>query len=184
LKHLGVFLLLTVFLYNLVGVYPVAMWQQHELRRTAEKLRRSSLPDAALVRITVARHPVGAAPLQWHEPHEFSYRGQRYDIVRQRATPDSVAYFCWHDRGEEKLLAGLAKHLREYAHPEAGARKSAKKAFSDLSKLSFLLPTTRLSGSPTARVVKPKYAFYAAALSSLPAEVPFAPPRRPANFQA
>ncbi|MBO0359539.1 hypothetical protein J0X19_16385 [Hymenobacter sp. BT186] len=178
MKHLAAFLLLAVFLYNLVGVYPVAMWQQHQLRREAERMRHAALPDEALVRIVVARQPEKAAPLiHWQEEHEFSYRGQLYDVVRQRATPDSVTYFCWHDHDEEKLLAGLTKHVREYAHPAAGARKSAKKAFSFLFKLTYLVPAG--AALPAVADVKSQLAYpeYSAPLPVTDAPVHFPPPR-------
>jgi hypothetical protein len=173
-KHLCTIFLLTIFLYQLVGVYPVAMWQQHELRRGAEKRRRAALPDAALVRITVGRTDAGA--LRWQEKHEFSYRGRLYDVVRQRATRDSTTYLCWHDQGEEKLLAALTKHVREYAYPTAGARKSAKKALDYLSKLTFLPPADSPALVFTPAASRLRYQPYAAPLQTLPAPAPFTPP--------
>lgn len=180
LKHLTTFSLLVVFLYNLVGVYPVAMWQQHQLRREAERMRRANLPDEALVHIVVARQPAPNAPqVQWHEEHEFSYRGQLYDVVRQRTTADSVTYFCWHDHDEEKLLAGLTKHVREYAHPAAGARKSAKKAFSYWFKINYLAPASNVLPVVLAADSQPTYPDYSAALPVAEVGVPVQPPWRP-----
>jgi hypothetical protein len=177
LKQLSVFVLLAVFLYNLVGVYPVARWQQHEFRKVAETRRRAGLPDAALVRVAVAQHAQPAA-LVWHEAQEFSYRGQLFDVVRQHARPDSTIYFCWPDRGEEHLLANLAEHVREFAQPDAGTRKSAQKALDYLAKL-YLLPAAEgvlpvLAGRTTARRL---YPHYTAVPCSRPPSAPFAPPR-------
>lgn len=177
MKHFTTFLLLTVFLYNLVGVYPVTMWQQHQLRREAERIRRAALPDEALVRIVVARQPGEKGPrVQWQEEHEFSYGGQLYDVVRQRATADSVTYFCWHDHNEEKLLAGLTKHVREYAHPAAGARKSAKKALGFLFKLNYLLPAHDSLLAIAGVASPPVYPEYTVPLPVADAPVPFPPP--------
>ncbi|WP_022822980.1 hypothetical protein [Hymenobacter norwichensis] len=177
MKHFTTFLLLAVFLYNLVGVYPVAMWQQHQLRCEAERMRRANLPDEALVRIVVARQPAqNKHQVQWHEEHEFSYRGQLYDVVRQRVTPDSVTYFCWHDHDEEKLLAGLNKHVREYAYPAAGARKSAKKAFSYWFKINYLVPASNVLPMAIAVASQPTYPEYTTPLPVAEAVVAVPPP--------
>lgn len=169
-------MLLAVFLYNLVGAYPVALWRQHEFRRVAEAQRRASLPDRALVRVAVARH-AESTDLVWHEAEEFSYRGQLFDIVRQHARPDSTIYFCWPDRGEEHLLASLAEHVREFAQPDAGTRKSAQKVLDYLAKL-YLLPTTNyLPAVAVPDTSRPLYPAYAAWPCSRPLSAPFAPPR-------
>lgn len=177
LKHFCAFVLLAVFLYHLVGVYPVAVWQQQQFRREAEVRRRASLPAAALVRIAVARQPTRATGLVWHESDEFSYRGRLFDVVRQQTGRDSTIYLCWPDRGEEQLLASLAQHVREYAHPNAETRKSAKKAFDFLFKFHFLLPASPRPPSVVSRFLKPRYPAYVAVPCRRPNTPPFAPPR-------
>ncbi|GAA4048522.1 hypothetical protein GCM10022409_38710 [Hymenobacter glaciei] len=162
----------------MVGAYPVALWRQHEFRRVAEAKRHTALPDRALVRVAVARH-AKSADLVWHEAQEFSYRGQLFDVVRQRAEADSTIYFCWPDQGEEHLLASLAEHVREFAQPDAGTRKSAKKVLDYLTKL-YLLPAAE--GLPAAflRTAADRlYPEYTAVPCSSPPSAPFAPPQFP-----
>ena len=169
-------MLLAVFLYQLVGAYPVALWRQHEFRQVAETKRRTALPDAALVRIAVAA-PAQAKELAWHEEQEFSYQGHLFDVVRQQTRADSTIYFCWPDQGEEHLLAGLAEHVREFAHPDAGTRKSAQKMLDYLAKL-YVLPAAespRVTFWGGAR--RPIYRTFVAMPCSRPATAPFAPPR-------
>lgn len=165
-----------MFLYQLVGVYPVALWRQHAFRQAAEAQRRAALPNAALVRVAVAQQ-ASLPELVWHETDEFSYHGQLFDVVRQHARPDSTIYFCWPDRGEEQLLASLAEHVREFAQPDAGTRKSAQKMLDYLAKL-YLLPTAenslRSASYPTGSL---SYPGYTARPCSRPPSVPFAPPR-------
>lgn len=169
-------MLLAVFLYNLVGVYPVALWRQHAFRQAAEARRRAALPDRALVRVAVAQHAASPA-LVWHEAQEFSYRGQLFDVVRQHARADSTIYFCWPDRGEEHLLASLAEHVREFAQPDAGTRKSAQKALDYLAKL-YLLPAAADSSAPFRLALASRhYPEYAPVLCSRPPSAPFAPPQ-------
>jgi hypothetical protein len=176
LKQLSVFVLLAVFLYNLVGAYPVALWRQHEFRRVAEAQRRAGLPDAALMRVAVAQHATPAG-LVWHEAQEFSYRGQRFDVVRHYTRADSTVYLCWPDPGEAHLLVTLAEHVREFAQPDAGTRKSAQKMLDYLAKL-YVLPAAE--GPRLAFrffVGRPLYGSFVAVTCSRPATVPFAPPR-------
>lgn len=169
-------MLLAVFLYNLVGAYPVALWRQYECRRVAETQRRAGLPDAALVRVAVAKHAESTA-LVWHEAEEFSYRGQLFDVVRQYARPDSTIYFCWPDRGEERLLANLAEHVREFAQPDAGTRKSAQKVLDYLAKL-YVLPAAEASTTAAGRTVaRRRYPKFAVMPCSRPRSAPFAPPQ-------
>lgn len=169
-------MLLAVFLYNLVGVYPVALWRQHEFRRVAETQRRAALPDRALVRVAVA-HQAKPTDLVWHEAEEFSYRGQLFDVVRQHTRADSTIYFCWPDRGEEHLLAGLVEHVRAFAQPDAGSRKSAQKALDYLSKL-YLLPAAEVPAAAFLRTAGGQlYANYASGPCFRPPSAPFAPPR-------
>ncbi|UOQ70250.1 hypothetical protein [Hymenobacter cellulosilyticus] len=136
-------MLLLLFVYNLVGFYPAYTWRQHQFRQQAEQQRRAQLPDDALVQIRVARHEAPGTALQWQEQHEFRWRGKLYDVVRQHADADSITYFCWHDQGEEKLLAGLQKHVEQISHPSASAGKTAKKLFDHLFKLAFLPPPSQ-----------------------------------------
>jgi hypothetical protein len=153
------------------------MWHQQQLRRAAERMRHAALPDESLVRIVVARQLKQAEPqVHWQEEHEFLYRGQLYDVLRQHATSDSITYFCWHDHDEEKLLAGLVKHVQEYAHPAAGARKSAKKVFTYLFKLSYLLPESGFALAAGGTESKQAYPEYATLLPFFAAMVPFPPP--------
>ncbi|GAB3741871.1 hypothetical protein GCM10027594_21440 [Hymenobacter agri] len=176
MKQLSVFVLLAVFLYQLVGVYPVALWRQHEFRRVAESKRRAALPDAALVRVAVAG-PAQVTELAWHEEHEFSYRGHLFDVVRQQVRADSTIYFCWPDKGEEHLLAGLAEHVREFAHPDAGTRKSAQKMLDYLAKLYVLPAAEGLQAIFWSNAGRPVYRAFAVVPCSRPATAPFAPPR-------
>lgn len=140
MKQLTSLVLLCLFAYNLVGFYPAYTFRQHQFRKQAEHRRRSQLPDAALVQVRVARHSATTPPLQWQDKHEFRWRGQLYDVVRQHEAADSITYLCWHDQGEEKLLAGLQEHVDQLTHPDASAGKTAKKLFDHLFKLALLSP--------------------------------------------
>ena len=169
-------MLLAVFLYNLVGVYPVALWRQHTFRRVAEAQRRRALPDRLLTRVAVARQ-AKSTDLVWHEAEEFSYRGHLFDVVRQHTWADSTIYLCWPDRGEEQLLASLVEHVREFAQPDAGTRKAAQKALNYLAKL-YLLPSAEALPAAFARTAGGQlHPAYAAVPCSRPLSAPFAPPQ-------
>lgn len=51
LQQLSVFELLSVFLYHLAGLYPVALWRQHEFRQAAEVRRRAAFFHIRLPRM-------------------------------------------------------------------------------------------------------------------------------------
>ena len=139
------------------------------------------LPAAALVRIAVARRPTQETGLVWHEQDEFSYRGRLFDVVRQHSGRDSITYLCWPDQGEERLLASVAEHVRDYAHPNAETRKSAKKAFDFLFKLPFLPPGPYPVFGLVGRRSAPHYPPFAARWGRRAGAAPFIPPRHGAD---
>ncbi|TGE24972.1 hypothetical protein E5K00_07160 [Hymenobacter aquaticus] len=176
MKQLIAFVLLVLFLYNLVGFYPAYTWRQHQFREQAERQRRAHLPDQALVRVRVARTAAGEAAPQWQEKHEFRWRGQLYDVVRQQASADSITYFCWHDQGEEKLLAGLHRHVEELTHPNPEAGKTAKKLLDHLFKLALLPAPAAEPGRVLPRQLLPHHAAAAGNLPPRTAAVVVPPP--------
>ncbi|WP_157807305.1 hypothetical protein [Hymenobacter chitinivorans] len=171
-------MLLCLFAYNLVGFYPAYTWRQHQFRKQAEHQRRAQLPDHALVQVRVARHSATTPALQWQDEHEFRWRGQLYDVVRQHAAPDSITYLCWHDQGEEKLLAGLQEHVEQLTHPDASAGKTAKKLFDHLFKLALLSSDSYPTLVATLLPMQRRYQPLRAPLPVLPAAVVQPPPER------
>ncbi|UOQ50957.1 hypothetical protein [Hymenobacter cellulosivorans] len=176
MKQLISLVLLFLFAYNLVGFYPAYTWRQHQFRKQAEQQRRAQLPDKALVRIRVAR--AGTLELQWQEKHEFRWRGGLYDVVRQHVAADSITYFCWRDQGEEKLLAGLQKHVEQLTHPDSSAGKTAKKLFDHLFKLAIFSASAAEVVAAALQPSQPPYRVFSSAIRCLPAAVVQPPPER------
>lgn len=58
--------------------------------------------------------------LHWKHPKEFEFNHQMYDIVSQKSTKDSIAYWCWWDFEETKLnqqLLHLVAHQLQHDFP-------------------------------------------------------------------
>lgn len=76
-------------------------WQRKQVRKAVKQTIVAGLSDADLVQFRFSRGQ--AAALDWEHSHEFSYRGQMYDVVRSEARGDSLFYWCWWDRAETAL---------------------------------------------------------------------------------
>ncbi|KAA9332223.1 hypothetical protein F0P96_12125 [Hymenobacter busanensis] len=168
-------LLLLLFAYHLMGVYPLGMWQRQQFRAAAAQ-RRAHRPDFGLTRITVACSEAAQAQLRWITDDEFRFRGSLYDALYTHVGTDSVTYWCWHDQGEEQLLDRVAAHPRDWAHPSAEAGKMAKKLFGFW--LAVLMPDPGVAlPKPLLESTRPHYAAFLQGHGTRPPAAPFVPPR-------
>ncbi len=98
-------LLLGVFLYMLSGYYVLYDIKRNAIRKeVGEKLKAHSIT------LTVLTVPDRLASGVTREgPHEIIVGGDLYDVVKEVHSKGATTYYCFHDRQEEFLVAGLQK---------------------------------------------------------------------------
>jgi hypothetical protein len=132
LKRTIAWLLLGVFLHNLLGYYLFYAWRQARLAQTvAQKL--PSLPEQSLQLIKI---PV---PL-YHQPDrphaepiqgEFEHQGRFYQLVKQQLVNDTLLVYCYQNHEKAQLIDELAQHQETQAAPLDAKNAPGKSAKSE-----------------------------------------------------
>jgi hypothetical protein len=67
-------------------------------------------PDSRFIHISVSS--LSSSEIKWTDENEFSYKGNRYDVVRsEKKTDGSISYFCLNDSKEDELFSQLNENL-------------------------------------------------------------------------
>ena len=93
--------------------------------------------------------------LDWEHAHEFSFKGEMYDVVQVVNLGDSVLYYCYHDIKESKLQKAFQAFLGGYLnnHPYGSKQQKQTETFfkslylshgqePDMAGITFYKPDT------------------------------------------
>ena len=129
-----------VFLYNLLGYYPVFEIRQYALQSYIQKVVHQSIPGDQLERLVFT--PAAFPMLNWVEKdREFRYAGQLYDIVRIEKAPGRIVVFCINDNKEQLLIAAYERHVGDYIKDNPAQEKQKQKVLQKVIKdLFFTTP--------------------------------------------
>lgn len=97
-------------------------------KKTAKSILESETENAHILELKFSQDDA-ARLLDWEHAHEFSYKGEMYDVVRSVDMGDSVLYYCYHDIKESKLqkafqtfMGGFLQHQpfqnKQHKHTE------------------------------------------------------------------
>jgi hypothetical protein len=101
---------LSVFLFNSLGYFIAFKFSQLEIKTEMRAEIMAATPDSRLICVTIPSEEV--KNISWTEQHEFSYKGNMYDVVRaEKKTDGSTSFFCMNDSKEEELLSKLDESL-------------------------------------------------------------------------
>lgn len=102
-------LLLTLFLFPLVGHVVFFKFRQYQVRHEFKEKLEHSIPKAELTLIKIPRHWLRLSPshFQQLERNEFRLYGTMYDIINREAYGDTLWYYCLADAEETLLFARL-----------------------------------------------------------------------------
>lgn len=137
MKRIVAILLLLLYLHNFAGYLAAFCLLQSHVRSDIKRTIKSGLPDNTLTLLVFQTSSLGndESSVQWLEENEFLYRGSMYDVVRARADGDSTYFLCINDVEEERLFAGLDRHVdREMA---ASGKAATLDSFQDVFKGSY-----------------------------------------------
>lgn len=138
LKKALVILLLFSFLLQVLGYHLVFRYRQSDIKKEARRnLRRKVDPSLTEVfRFPLAASAAAEMPV-WIDKHEFTYKGEMYDVISQKVEGDRLVIRCLNDKKEKELM----EHYKDLVKREFDQR-SKKKA----TLLLKLISTGILSG--------------------------------------
>lgn len=111
--------------------------RQYHVKQGIKQRIKEGLPEEELdlVKIPLEWEKSWSKDFKWIEGHEFRYKGEMYDVVRQEVHNNETWYYCIKDEKENELFAELEDLLeREMADEESD--KSTTSSFN----LVFLPP--------------------------------------------
>lgn len=116
-RTIGIFLLLC-FTAPVAGTY---LWLRYERKQVRREVKAHILNGIEHDQLTLLSFtdPQAAQQLTWEHAGEFTYRGEKYDIVEQQTKDGKTQYWCWHDTKE----SGLDQQLTDLVHKAFGDGK-------------------------------------------------------------
>jgi hypothetical protein len=101
--------------FNLFGSPVLFYYKQKAIKREIKRAIFAGIPEDRLESFTMPREKAEQekAGFVFIEPHEFTYQGKMYDVVRMVQVEDKLQYFCINDKDEERLIAEFGKKARE-----------------------------------------------------------------------
>lgn len=119
-------MLLTVFLFNLFGYFPLFKFAQHKIQKEIKTRLKRSVPEEELFVIVIAKNKV--AELDWkREGKELKYKGTMYDIVRMESKGAYNHYYCINDKQENALFTNLEDLVnKQFNTDKSPAGKTAR----------------------------------------------------------
>ena len=123
----------TLFLFNIVGHYPVFVVRQYLIQNELDELINDRIASGSLVLLSFS--PQEIKSLKWIKKNEFGFRDEMYDIVMQKNGENGrIDFYCFHDTKEKKLFADFEKHLQKNMENASGNQKNEQNFNKNLLK--------------------------------------------------
>ena len=106
-------LLLTIFMYNLIGYTAVVYYSQKDLKRRIKENIFTFLKDSELEVFSINQSEPFPENFNFIDEHEFSFKGKLYDIVRQSTSDDTVFLYCINDENEEEIIEKYKEFIED-----------------------------------------------------------------------
>lgn len=144
LKRFISILTLAVFAYSFLGAgFVYNVWLYSVKKQVKQKLKADYGEEKrALIKVPASWEEAPPTEFQWHEAHEFRYRGQMYDIIRKEYHGDEVWYYTYKDDAETELLNNLSEYVSNYLRQEPDREKENE-------HLRLFITRTFLPAGPT-----------------------------------
>lgn len=110
MKKLFSILLLSVFLYNIIGFYPVFLLRQNFQRKQIldQRVKRIDTNRLTVLKLTSEQ----IKTLKWIAEDEFFFEGELYDVVTKSSGIDgNIDFYCLCDVAERKLYILLGEDI-------------------------------------------------------------------------
>ena len=162
-----------IFLFNLIGHYPVFLIRQKTIQDDLSNLINQGVAEATLTVLSFDWQEINA--LNWIKKNEFRYMNKMYDIVYREICDDGrIRYYCIIDTKERELLDNFENHISQNMENMAGNQKNEQNLNKNLIRDYF--PPDKVS-SYTSVVKEIKYDWLTFFLISAVPETHTPPPK-------
>ena len=169
MKRIASALLLSLFLYNIIGyyvAYSVLNWQNRS-HMSAQVKTANSLE-------TIRIHKSEMKNVVFHdEGKEISYKGEMYDIKDKTIDGDYLVFQCINDKNEKKLLAKLNDHVKYNSDSNAPSEKK-QNDFSKNPIKDLFFQQNHIAGISSVEIIFPFTTCHF--ISFIPPSLPLPPP--------
>jgi len=118
-KRIASTLLLSIFLYNIVGYYFSFSVLDLQNRSLIEKLMQN---ESTLQTLRIHKSEIKNIVFQ-DDDQEMSYNGEMYDIKDRSQDGDYIVFHCINDKNESELIANLDKHVQNNIDPRSSSEQ-------------------------------------------------------------
>jgi len=104
LKKITTIFLLSLLCLNSIGLYPIFKLIQLRAKELAKNIVRQGITSDLIVFANLTEND----QVKWEEEgKEFSYKGDRYDVVKVEEEEGNTLYYCYSDKKETRIANNI-----------------------------------------------------------------------------
>lgn len=136
MKKLTAYIVLILFIYNLIGYYIVFKGWQTGIRYEIKAQIRHNSKSATYQTFKFSKADLSQKKivLEWEKDDEFCFEQNMYDVKSRKETADSITFICINDRKEKKLIDQLQAYVNQQHNNTQSKRSNPFKIFDNLVK--------------------------------------------------
>lgn len=130
-----------VLVFHLFGYFAVFKAMQFNVKKQIKTAIKQGVPESELASFRLPSNRIlqEKMGIRWKEDHEFSYKGNMYDVVNTQTDGDFVILKCINDTQEKTLFAGLENQVKSTMNTE----QTKSKTLNILQKFNLLYYTQK-----------------------------------------
>ncbi|MBL7889590.1 MAG: hypothetical protein JNL24_08560 [Bacteroidia bacterium] len=138
MKAIISYLLLTVFLFNILGYVVVFKISQIQIKKEVKRELKSKIKHSELHLISFNQNDFDQ--INWFEEgKEFILNNKMYDIVKTETSENLVLLYCIDDKQEAQLFSNLDEHINKHIANQQSKSKNKSKSVDDHQKIAHFI---------------------------------------------
>ena len=112
-----------IFLYNVLGYYPLFLLKEYKIEQEFKKdlSQHLNTKDFTVIKIDKNSYEV-----KWDGDDELWYKGNLYDVVAKNKVGTSLEVYCINDKQETCLYEKLNQHVKSNTNESSSSDNSSK----------------------------------------------------------
>lgn len=122
-KTVAIFLIL-IFTINLFGGVLLYFIQKSEIQKEFRQYLKHSINEKSLTLIKITESDKSKHLIHFTKNDEFRYKGSMYDIVKKKVIKNTIYYYCFSDKKEDKLRKNFVNNFKRSDEGSNSARRN------------------------------------------------------------